>query len=367
MKFKNLRVFDTEELKICKSSDYNFIFNKKTGFFARWGKNPDDNPLYGPSCEILDIEISTICSGSPTSGPCAHCYKSNTAAGKNMSFKTFKRVFDTINKEVPVLGQIAFGIGDIDSNPDLYEMFAYSRGNQVIPNVTINGWRMNDYHFNMLARLCGAVAVSHYDDNHCFNAVKELTDRGKTQINIHKLLAKETLHSCHQLIESASVDSRLRKLNAIVFLLMKPKGSRNNLTPVKNLKDYRQLFIHAKERGIAFGMDSCSGPNLLKATEGLDLFSTECVEPCESTLFSLYINVDGEVFPCSFTEGQPGWEEGIFILDKESFLKNVWYSDKINEWRASLMCSSAYCNNCQFQKGCRSCPEYNITICKEKR
>jgi hypothetical protein len=266
-------------IKVMKSKNYNWVFNTENGNFARWGKTKDDDPTYSPiGPEILDIEISTICHGPGK--PCSWCYKSNTAIGKNMSFETFKSIFNSITKPDSApnnLTQIAFGIGDIDSNPDLYEMFAYSRGNGVIPNVTINGWRMNDYHFNMLARLCGAVAVSHYDDKTCFNAVEELTSRGKTQINIHKLLAKETLHSCHRLIESAASDPRLSKLNAIVFLLMKPKGNRNKLTSIKNLRDYEQLFLHAKNRGIQFGMDSCSGPNLLKATEGKGLFNIESV------------------------------------------------------------------------------------------
>lgn len=354
-------------IKAIKSKNYNSIFDLDTGNFARWGKTYDDDPSFCPfGPELLDIEISTICSGSPTSGPCSHCYKSNTSKGKNMSFDTFKKIFDCINnKSLPnPLGQIAFGIGDIDSNSDMYEMFAYARGNGVIPNVTINGWRMDDYHYNMLARLCGAVAVSSYDDKTCFDAVQELTSRGKTQINIHALLSSQTLSKCYRLIDKAASDPRLKKLNAIVFLLLKPKGKRNNLTPVDNLDDYKGLFLHAREKGIAFGMDSCSAPNLLKATEGKDLFNAESVEPCESTLFSFYINTEGLGFPCSFTEGQPGWKEGIPILDRD-FLQDVWYNDKINKWRASLLSSSSKCKNCQFQKGCRSCPEYNITICKE--
>jgi radical SAM protein with 4Fe4S-binding SPASM domain len=334
-----------------------------TGLFARWGRTEEDDPSYSPfGPEILDIEVSTICHGP--GAPCKWCYKSNTSKGENMSFETFRQIFDRITNRN--LTQIAFGIGDIDSNPDLYEMFAYARGNQVIPNVTINGWRMNEYHFNMLSRLTGAVAVSHYDDNHCFDAVKELTDRGMEQVNIHKLLSNETLESCHQLIDKATIDPRLKKLNAIVFLLLKPKGNRNDLTSVQSLEEYRNLFLHAQEAGVQFGMDSCSGPNLLKATEGRDLFNIESVEPCESTLFSLYINTSGEVFPCSFTEGQPGWEKGITVLDEDSFLGGVWFSDRLTEWRKKLLGSTASCKGCQFQKGCRSCPEYDITICNRR-
>jgi radical SAM protein with 4Fe4S-binding SPASM domain len=268
----------------------------------------------------------------------------------------------------PQLMQIAFGIGDIDGNPDLYEMFAYARGNGVIPNVTINGWRMSDYHYNKLARLCGSIAVSHYDDKHCFNAIHELTSRGMTQVNIHKLLSKETFAECIQLLGKAKTDPRLKNLNAIVFLLLKPKGKRNKFTSIDNLEDYRLLAQTAIENEVQFGMDSCSAPLLLKATEGMDLFNIDSVEPCESTLFSLYINTDGDVFPCSFTEGQPGWIKGIPMESCEDFLKDVWFSDRLSAWREKLLGSSqeSRCSGCVFQKSCRSCPEYNISICRGK-
>jgi radical SAM protein with 4Fe4S-binding SPASM domain len=351
-------------IRAMKSTWYNWIFNTKTGFFARWGRTKEEDPSYSPiGPELLDIEVSTTCNGPGK--PCSWCYKSNKPRGKNMSFETFQQIFNRITTRN--LTQIAFGIGDIDANPDLYSMFAYARGNGVIPNVTINGWRTNDYHYNMLARLCGAVSVSHYDDEHCFNAVKELTDRGMTQINIHKLLAKETLEDCYRLVDCAVEDPRLSKLNAIIFLLLKPKGDRNKLTSVGSLEEHRELLLYAQKKGIQFGMDSCSAPNLLKATEGEDLFSIETVEPCESTLFSLYINVDGAVFPCSFTEGQPGWKEGLTILDEDSFLGGVWFNRKLTAWREKLLGSSSSCKSCKIQKGCRSCPEYNITICREEK
>ena len=68
-----------DRVKIFKSTDYHYLFNLNTGFFARWGKATNEDPEYskfGP--EILDIEISTICSNE-----CSFCYKSNTQEGTN--------------------------------------------------------------------------------------------------------------------------------------------------------------------------------------------------------------------------------------------------------------------------------------------
>ena len=87
----NPLIVETSETRVLRSENYNFVLDKKTGFFARWGKNKEDNPEYsefGP--EIADIEISTICHGVPGVGPCRFCYKSNTPNGINMSFDTFK-------------------------------------------------------------------------------------------------------------------------------------------------------------------------------------------------------------------------------------------------------------------------------------
>ena len=49
-------------IKRFKSPNYNFVFNMEDGFFARWGKNKEDDPEYSEfGNEILDIEVSTIC------------------------------------------------------------------------------------------------------------------------------------------------------------------------------------------------------------------------------------------------------------------------------------------------------------------
>ena len=77
---------------------YNYFFNKKNGYFMRWGKQKEDNPDFAPFPEIADMEISTICHGIPNEKgiltPCPFCYKGNTSIGKNMTLEEFKVVFD---------------------------------------------------------------------------------------------------------------------------------------------------------------------------------------------------------------------------------------------------------------------------------
>ncbi len=353
------------KLKRVSGPGYNLVFDAETGFLARWGNTREENPVMCPiGPEIADIEISTVCHGIGRTmeerRPCVWCYKSNTGKGINMSLETFTKVFSLFPR---VLTQIALGIGDIDSNPDFVPIMQHCRQHDVVPNVTVNGMGVDDAWAQLLARLCGAVAVSHYQDELCFDTVQRLSQAGLKQVNIHQLLSSETYESCFRLIDAAASDERLRGLKAIVFLMLKPKGRRNSLTRLGSLEHYGRLLEYAKEKGVAIGMDSCSAPLALKC---LPPETIPSIEPCESSLFSIYVNAKGELFPCSFTEGTEGWETGIDLLTVADFGKEVWHSPRLEGWRQRLLGSSAACSDCAVKQHCRSCPIYDITPCRSK-
>ena len=70
---------------------------------------------------------------------------------------------------------------------------------------------------------------------------------------------------------------------------------------------------------------------------------------CESGLFSLYIDVEGKAWPCSFS--QDGHRvEPVDVLAVEDFNRDVWEGPELALWRARL------CANC------RSCPLYDIDV-----
>jgi hypothetical protein len=329
-------------IKQFRSPNYNYDFNTSSGFLARWGKTLEDDPqlsTFGP--EILDIEVSTICKGIG-SGPCTHCYKSNTPRGKNMSFKTFKTIFDKMPK---TLTQIAFGIGDIDSNLDLFKMFEYCRIHNVAPNLTINGYGMTENHTKLLKAYCGAIAVSRYNPSDtCYDAVKVLSqDMEMDQINIHMLVSNETLQDCYRVIDDSLVDPRLSKLNAIVFLHLKPKGDRNVNTMVSK-EDYKKLIDYAFSKNTRIGFDSCSAHKFLGSIENGEFKDklSLLVEPCESGLFSSYINVDGRYIHCSFTEGENGWN-GIDVIGANDFIKDVWNGGETLQFRDKLLSQDRKC------------------------
>jgi len=173
---------ESKYLKIYRSKGYNYIFNKKTGFFIRWGeekppfsyavtkegkdifvphdsKNPKD-PILAPSAEILDLEISK----GKCKGKCSFCYKGNgeDIDTHHMTLDEFKKLLNKFPKfnGSHFLSQIAFGITDIYANPDFFDMMAYARSEGVIPNYTCHGLDLTDEAAQKTSELCGAVAVS---------------------------------------------------------------------------------------------------------------------------------------------------------------------------------------------------------------
>jgi len=345
---------ENKQLKILCSEGYNYVFRKQDGYFARWGETKEDDPELSPvGPEIADIEISTVCSGI-NGKPCTFCYKSNTSVGENMSLETFKKVFASLPKS---LTQIAFGLGSIDANPDLWKIFSYCRENDVVPNVTINGDGMDDDRYAALATLCGAVAVSRYaPPSVCYDAVAALSQHGLEQVNIHQLLCEETYESCLELIDDAQTDPRLKGLRAVVFLALKTVGRGKSLTPLRSPDKYKFLVEKALSAGVGIGFDSCSAPMFLKAMEGhKDYERYEMLaEPCESMLFSIYVDVTGKAYPCSFMENSKF--NGIDLTRVDNFLEDVWHNEHVVKWREELLATT--CGG--LVEGCRQCPAFDI-------
>lgn len=340
---------------IFKSDDYNYIFNMKTGRFDRWGTTLDDDPKwskYGP--EILDIEIS---SGSCL-GKCKFCYKCNgSGESKHMDLYTY---IDIIEKMKGNLTQVALGLTDVKANPHLSQILNYTRSIGIVPNYTTHGLDLGNGEIFDAVSMCGAVAVS-IVDHRSFHAIRNLIKAGMKYVNIHFMLSEQTLAKAFDVIETIKNDDVLKKITAIVFLQFKPKGfGVDEFSPVRDLAWYPKLLSACKEAGIGCGFDSCSAPMFLKTCdERLHRF----VEPCESGLFSSYVNVDGDFFPCSFMENVGDWKTGISVLDCNDFLSDIWLGGRLERWRNNLINSSKHCN-CKFKNSCRSCPTYGISVCK---
>jgi radical SAM protein with 4Fe4S-binding SPASM domain len=115
------------------------------------------------------------------------------------------------------------------------------------------------------------------------------------------------------------------------------------------------LVDKALTENIQVGFDSCSAGRFLKAVKGSPNYASyeTMTEPCESGLFSTYIDVEGTFFPCSFAEGFGDWQEGLDVLNCEDFMKDIWVHPKLVAWRKALI------KNTDENK-CRNCPLFEV-------
>lgn len=341
-------IAEDKNVKVIRSQDYNYNFNKNNGYFERWGKNKKDDPQFSPfGPEILDIEVTTKCAG-PGGKLCGFCYKSNTPNGKNMSLETFKTI---LHKMPKTLTQVAFGAdAQATSNPDLFKMMEYCRTNdynQIVPNITVAD--ISDDTADKLVSLCGAVAVSRYSNKElCYNSVQKLTSRGLHQTNIHIMISQETLEQAIETIKDYKTDPRLAQLNAIVFLSLKKKGRGERYKPLTQ-DQFKSLVDLAFELKVPFGFDSCSCNKFIESIKDRENYQELCIsaEPCESSAFSSYIDIDGVFHPCSFCGEDTVFGKGIDVVSYKGFI-DIWNDPKTVEFRKNLI------------KCGRSCPIYEI-------
>ena len=395
-------VMESEKRRIVKSENYNTIMDKQTGLFARWGKTINDDPIKAPMPEIADIEISS----GKCHNACPFCYKQNneTNALHNMTFDQFKDIFHKLAKTVVdveynngehrvaqynksfriydeatnkqqiieytkerlagweikdikdikvynrgLLSQIAFGITSPYDNPDFFRMMEYARAFDVIPNYTCNGTDMTSELAERTSKLCGAVAISCCSDREkSYDAIKMLTDLGMEQVNIHMVSMQSTFETIMSLFNDIKTDKRLERLNAVVLLKYKPKGTNAGKFTQLTQEQYNQIFAKSMELGINIGFDSCSCHSFLEAIKDNPKYDklSALAEPCESTLFSIYINSECNVFPCSFCEEECrnnlDWKNGINLLEADS-LETIWNSERFEEFRTALLNSNRRC------------------------
>lgn len=325
-------------MKVFTSPECNFIFNEKTGVTLMWGRTKDEDFDVAPFPLIFDFEITEICKG-PGGKPCQFCYKGNLPnKGKYTSFDVAKQVIDKLPK---MLTQIAFGVdAQCESNPDWFDIFKYSREKSFIPNVTVAD--ITQETADKISDVCGACAVSRYDNKDiCYNSLSKIKLKQK---NIHQMISQETFAQALETINDIKYDDRLKDLNAIVFLSLKKKGRGIGYHRLTD-EQFEELIEKCSELGVSYGFDSCSATKFLKTKTGKK--NSQFVEKCESSLSSGYCNVDGDFFPCSFTEGLDEWKEGISIINAESF-DDVWFHPRVQNFREKLLSNM------------RNCPIYNV-------
>lgn len=338
-------------MKIRRHSElYNFIGDTETGVTFRWGKTIKENPLFAPHPELVDISISNHCSKG-----CPFCYRDSCKNNSFMSLDDYVAVLDALQH--PLWGnvfQVAIGGGEPLEHPDFLDIIDSTYSRNIIPNFTTNGSLLDQYIIKEFSSKIGAIAISSQDINSSDFDKINILHQNNVKTNIHFLLNSETLHQAISILEG-KYNNLLTNINAIIFLTYKPFGRADD-SKVLNMCDGFMRFINLIDQSKCVskvGFDACFVPMLMKYTKT----NLNYIDPCECAFFSVYIDENMNVKPCSFTDNT----QEVFNL-KEYTFDDIW-NNKFDSIRQSRVnnCTS----QCNLKNECRGgCPYFEkINIC----
>ena len=332
--------------------DYHFLADAKSGVTFRWGKTLDDNPLFAPVPELADISISNRCSKG-----CTFCYKDSTPDGKVMSVEEYCQVLDSLcSPKYGTIFQVAIGGGEPLEHPDFLKIVDETVKRGIVLNFTTNGRLLTDEICSKLKGRIGALAisVSSIADLKRIRTAIDCADGLK--VNIHYILSRDSLVEATEIVRGA-YNEQLRGINAIVFLTYKPAGRGTDgllLEDGKELKDFVEA-VKAPKSCCKIGFDACFVPMLIREKA----VRNEMVDACEGGFFSVYIDENMRVSPCSFSGGRDS-----FSLREYEFY-DIWLN-KFKPYRDRVV--NGCKQNCTAHKLCRGCCPYypQITSCYQR-
>ena len=333
---------------------YNFVGIPETGVTFRWGVNPGANPYMAPWPELADISVSNYC----TNG-CRYCYRTSDAAGRSMSLDDYRFALEQLSsKTFGSIFQVALGGGEPLLHPDIIAMLRMTREQYgIIPNYTTCGKYFNQANVAATRAYCGAIAVS-WDPYREDFSPQDLAKLGAylkaegIRCNIHYVVSEQTLGTATAILKG-EYDEYLRPFNAVIFLTYKPLGRADGSGVIRSsgaLKSYLEMIDHPVT-AIRIGCDACFVPSLLKATN----VKESLIDSCECGFFSVYIDENLEVMPCSFCN------DGHFKFNlRQVGFREIW-QDRFAEYRSRVGdTGKSGCSDCAKSPGCRGqCPFYS--------
>lgn len=339
-------------------ANYNFIADPITGYTFRWGNTIEENPNIAPWPELADISISNYCTNN-----CEYCYRGSNSNGKFISINEYNFILNQLTHDkYGSVFQIALGGGEPLLHPHFVEMLEITRENfRIIPNYTTNGNHFNEEILEATKKYCGAIAVS-YDSYRTNLNTEMLIKIGKLlkeygiNANIHYVLSIKTIKDAINILKG-QYDKAFQFFNAIIFLTYKPYGRANindSLKVDENINNFLKQIDYGESK-LKIGFDACFVPFLLQKTR----VDPDFIDSCECAFFSVYIDENLNVMPCSFCNDK----KYTFNLREYDF-STIWkkhfgsYREKV---RASCRLE---CNN---KDNCRgNCIFYDsLFLCKD--
>lgn len=324
--------------KFFKCDDYEIFFNTFTGLEIMRGANGKEDPfsLYLPS--LLDVGVMGHCKHK-----CPFCYQGHEDK-PNMKIEDYKSIIDQVKHHT---NQVALGgRGDPNHHENFKEIIEYSWKNGVVPNYTTSGIDLTDEQVE-ISKMCGAVAVSEYEQSYTYEALRKFMDAG-IKTNIHLMFTKSTFGKATNILygynpwryQMKPSDVDTDRLNAVIFLLFKPAGSGAFLDwrpSDMHLSTFASLVFKSKAK-FKIGMDSCLVNHVLKYVEP-DELQKMAIDTCEGARMSGYITPDMKMMPCSFANERQ-WS---FPIKGDKDIAYIWNrSMKFKSFRKMLRNN----NNC---------------------
>jgi radical SAM protein with 4Fe4S-binding SPASM domain len=314
---------------------------------------------------LVDLQITNKCNSF-----CQHCYAESSASGSHLSFSDIINVLD--NCAQAGVFEIALGGGEPTLHPRLVDILKAARKRNLVCNLATNGKSMNSKLARILAKYCGAVALSIeflYED---FKKRRGF-DFGKFLESV-MLLKKAGLRLVFQVTVSCANIYKIKEIArflsrykpyGIVFLAYKPLGRGKHfdlpLSVMNNkevLKEFEKCFIILEKERIKIGYDCCMGSLLT----GLTLKNNAEIYGCSATRESIGVNMNLDVLPCSFAS-----KERLGNLRNETLL-SIWHNHTTNLFRNKFenkITNNEKCKLCRYRNTCLGgCPIFDLVRCE---
>ncbi|MBD3159008.1 MAG: radical SAM protein [Candidatus Lokiarchaeota archaeon] len=317
-KMEEIHVIHGEKINKVVSKKYNFIFDKETGFSMRWGETRDQDPFWGPLPELADISISNRCNNN-----CPFCYRNSTPDGPLISIEEYEMILE----QLPTTFQVALGGGEPTLHPDFIDILELTREYDIVPNYTTNGNNLTPEILEASKKHCGAVAVSWYPG--ALTALRKMVEYG-IKTNIHFIVTPDSISEAIGFIQNPDF-FRDEGINAIIFLLHKAVG-RGKPEDTPSYEDVKPMIEAVFETTTPVGFDACFMKHVATAdSEGTIEASWTFLDFCDASRFSIYIDENLIVQPCSFCLGEVYGES---LEDKT--VKEIWTGNKFQRFRKLL-------------------------------
>lgn len=329
--------------------DYHFLADAESGVTFRWGRSLEDNPAFAPVPELADISISNKCSKG-----CAFCYKGSTPEGKVMSLEEYCQVLDGIySPEYGTIFQVAIGGGEPLEHPNFVEIVDETVKRGIVLNFTTNGLLLTSNICEVIKGKVGAMAISAGDISG-IKRIRSTIERAEgIKVNIHYILSGESIEEATAIVEG-QYNHLLKGINAVVFLTYKPAG-RAKENQLLRCGEKMTSFIQAVKAPKAIckiGFDACFVPMLIHD----HAVRNEMVDACEGGFFSVYIDENMCVSPCSFSGGRDAYS----LKDYDFY--DIWmnklqsYRDRVkNGCRRECVAHDLCRGYCQYYPQITSC------------